>query len=54
MDLCHRGAAGAVREKVVCLPGSGIFLSLPVPAAVGTSCGAHLSQLRSSLTGGGY
>lgn len=42
------GAAGEVREAVVCLPGSGVFLSLLVPAAAGTSRGTHLRRFQQS------
>lgn len=45
------GAAGALREEGACLPGSGGFSSLLVPAAHGTFCGTHLSEFGGTFPG---
>lgn len=45
------GAAGALREEGACLPCSGGFSSLLVPAAQGTFCGTHLSEFGGTFPG---
>ena len=52
VDLCHDSTAGTLREEGPCLPGSGAFSSLLVPAAHRTSRGTRLSEFSGILPGG--